>query len=68
MEKRHTVVADIHKDQIKLFSYIDFETNSDCNRVCPTCIRNSHPNKKKIALLVVESRPLLAYISFNTWL
>jgi len=49
MEKRHTVVADIHKDQIKLFSYIDFETNSDCNRVCPTCIRNSHPNKKKIA-------------------
>ena len=25
---------------------LDFETTSTCNRVCPTCIRNSHPNRE----------------------
>jgi len=30
---------------IKLFKYIDFETISTCNRTCPTCIRNSHPDR-----------------------
>lgn len=29
----------------ELFKFIDFETISTCNRTCPTCIRNSHPNR-----------------------
>lgn len=29
--------------------YLDFETISTCNRVCPTCIRNSHPNREAVA-------------------
>jgi len=29
-----------------LFKYLDLETVSICNRHCPTCIRNSHPNKE----------------------
>lgn len=33
----------------KLFETLDLETISTCNRVCPTCIRNSHPDKKAIA-------------------
>lgn len=28
-----------------LFKYIDFETISTCNRTCPTCLRNSHPDR-----------------------
>jgi len=32
-----------------LFKYIDFETISTCNRTCPTCIRNSHPNRKALS-------------------
>jgi hypothetical protein len=28
----------------ELFKYVDFETISSCNRTCPTCIRNSHPD------------------------
>ena len=35
-------------NRIDLFQYIDFETISTCNRVCPTCIRNSHPDRNKI--------------------
>ena len=30
---------------MELFHYIDFETLSNCNRRCPTCIRNSHPDR-----------------------
>jgi hypothetical protein len=33
----------------KLFQFLDLETVSICNRRCPTCIRNSHPNKSKTA-------------------
>lgn len=33
---------------MKLFNIIDFETMSNCNRVCPTCIRNSHPDRKAV--------------------
>lgn len=33
---------------IPLFNYLDFETISDCNRRCPTCIRNSHPDRPAI--------------------
>lgn len=33
----------------KLFQTIDFETISTCNRVCPTCIRNSHPDKNSVS-------------------
>jgi hypothetical protein len=29
--------------------YIDLETISSCNRFCPTCIRNSHPNREAVA-------------------
>ena len=32
-----------------MFQYVDFETQSTCNRVCPTCIRNSHLNKDAIS-------------------
>ena len=31
-----------------LFKYIDFETISTCNRFCPTCLRNSHPNREEL--------------------
>ena len=31
-----------------MFKHMDFETISTCNRVCPTCIRNSHPDKGTI--------------------
>ena len=34
---------------IELFKYIDFETIGSCNRVCPTCIRNSHPDRDEIS-------------------
>lgn len=32
-----------------LFNYLDFETVSNCNRTCPTCIRNSHPDREAVA-------------------
>jgi len=32
----------------ELFKFIDFETISTCNRTCPTCIRNSHPEREKV--------------------
>lgn len=28
---------------------LDFETVSTCNRVCPTCMRNSHPDRNAVA-------------------
>ncbi len=31
-----------------LFDYLDFETIGSCHRVCPTCIRNSHPDREKL--------------------
>lgn len=31
-----------------LFKYMDFETIGSCNRLCSTCIRNSHPNPKAV--------------------
>lgn len=34
---------------MKLFRFIDFETISTCNRACPTCIRNSHPNRNAVS-------------------
>lgn len=34
---------------MNLFQYIDFETIGNCNRRCPTCIRNSHPDKDEIS-------------------
>lgn len=33
----------------ELFRFLDLETISSCNRTCPTCIRNSHPDKKAIS-------------------
>jgi len=35
-------------NDIKIFGYLDLETIGKCNRRCPTCIRNSHPNKFEI--------------------
>ena len=32
-----------------LFKYLDFETISTCNRTCPTCIRNSHPDREALS-------------------
>jgi len=32
----------------RMFQYLDLETISVCNRFCPTCLRNSHPNKDEI--------------------
>jgi len=34
---------------MKLFETLDLETISTCNRVCPTCIRNSHPDREAVA-------------------
>jgi MoaA/NifB/PqqE/SkfB family radical SAM enzyme len=31
-----------------MFRYIDFETISTCNRTCPTCLRNSHPDREAL--------------------
>lgn len=33
---------------IPLFQNLDFETISNCNRTCPTCIRNSHPDRDAV--------------------
>jgi hypothetical protein len=30
-------------------NYLDFETISSCNRFCPTCLRNSHPDRIELA-------------------
>lgn len=35
--------------RIPLFSHFEIETQSTCNRVCPTCIRNSHPDRSAVA-------------------
>jgi hypothetical protein len=32
-----------------IFKYLDFETIGSCNRTCPTCIRNSHPDREALA-------------------
>ncbi len=34
---------------LKMFPVFELETSSDCNRVCPTCIRNSHPNREVVS-------------------
>ena len=33
---------------MNLFRYLDLETMSRCNRHCPTCIRNSHPDREAL--------------------
>ena len=33
---------------MRLFNIMDFETMSNCNRACPTCIRNSHPDREAV--------------------
>jgi len=44
---------------MKSFKFLDLETCSLCNRRCPTCIRNSHPDKEKVASFF--KRMLLPY-------
>lgn len=34
---------------MKLFEVLDLETKSSCNRTCPTCLRNSHPDRERVA-------------------
>lgn len=34
---------------VRLFNFLDFETISTCNRVCPTCMRNSIPDRAAVA-------------------
>ena len=36
-------------NRIPLFRRLEIETQSTCNRVCPTCIRNSNPDKDVVA-------------------
>lgn len=36
-------------NEIELFRTASIETSSFCNRTCKTCIRNSYPNKERIA-------------------
>ena len=31
-----------------MFNFLDFETIGACNRTCPTCLRNSYPDRQKI--------------------
>jgi organic radical activating enzyme len=31
-----------------IFKYLDLELSSSCNRTCPGCIRNSHPQRQKL--------------------
>ena len=33
-------------EQFPLFTYVELETASMCNRRCPTCIRQSHPDQE----------------------
>lgn len=33
---------------MKLFEVLDLETKSTCNRTCPTCLRNSHPDRDRV--------------------
>jgi len=33
----------------ELFKFLDLETVSTCNRTCPTCIRNSHPDREALS-------------------
>lgn len=34
--------------KIPLFNQLEIETSSFCNRVCPSCIRNSHPDRQAV--------------------
>lgn len=34
---------------MRLFDELNIETQSTCNRVCPTCLRQSHPDKAALA-------------------
>lgn len=33
----------------ELFQFLSLETISSCNRSCPTCLRNSHPDRQKVS-------------------
>jgi hypothetical protein len=46
---------------LDMFETIDFETISTCNRSCPTCMRNSYPDRK-----VVESFFKPTYLPIET--
>jgi hypothetical protein len=35
-------------EQFPLFTYVELETASMCNRRCPTCIRQSHPDQESM--------------------
>ncbi len=32
-----------------MYRYLDFETIGSCNRTCPTCLRNSYPDRDAVA-------------------
>lgn len=34
---------------LRLFDRLEIETQSTCNRVCPTCLRNSYPDRDAVA-------------------
>jgi hypothetical protein len=37
------------RGRIPMFPLLELETCSSCNRVCPTCIRNSHPDREAVS-------------------
>lgn len=36
---------------------LDLETKSTCNRVCPTCLRNSHPDRVAVHPRCIYGEP-----------
>lgn len=44
-----TVKMSVLIKDIPLFAELDIETVGSCNRTCPTCMRNSYPNRKSVA-------------------
>ena len=48
-DTRHIPWTTVSRGRIPLFPVLELETCSTCDRVCPTCIRNSHPNRVAVA-------------------
>lgn len=42
------VARNIVRWPIPIFGRLEIETNSSCNRTCPNCIRNSHPDRTRV--------------------
>jgi hypothetical protein len=40
---------------VKMFTNFDLETSALCNRICKTCLRNSHPNRVAVQRFFTQS-------------